>query len=218
LRLIVHKPSVNPNWATKGTYVASVDEKREWILENEHQLAGKISREIIHKPELNIWMIIIPVIFVYFFFQLNRSVSAKKEFVKNFVLTRKNILNKARASSVDEEKPDFEEMAKSEKVPDCAVEAYKTWANVLFEHYQKLLNEKGDSYAELVRRRYENRDRYLLILERISKAENKFYQALRKDLDGSVKNAGDVIQAMEKSLPLLRYEEADGIFKTAGDK
>jgi hypothetical protein len=57
-----------------------------------------------------------------------------------------------------------------------------------------------------------------LILDRISKAENKFYQALRKDLDGSVKNAGDVIQAMEKSLPLLRYEEADGVFLTAGDK
>ena len=192
--------------------MASEAEKREWILENEYQLAGRLSREIIHRPELNIWMIIIPVIFVYFFFQLNRSVSAKKEFVQNFVLTRKNILNKARALSEDEEKPDFEEMAQSEKVPDCAVEAYKTWANVLFEHYQKLLNEKGDSYAELVRGRYENRDRYLLVLDRISKAENKFYKALRKDLDGSVKNAGDVIQAMEKSLPLLRYEEADGIF------
>lgn len=198
--------------------MASVDEKREWILENEYQLAGRLSREIIHRPELNIWMIIIPVIFVYFFFQLNRSVSAKKEFVQNFVLTRKNILNEACALSEDGAKPDFEEMAKYERVPDCAVEAYKTWANVLFEHYQKLLNEKGDSYAELVRGRYENRDRYLLILDRISKAENKFYQALRKDLDGSVKNAGDVIQAMEKSLPLLRYEEADGVFLTAGDK
>ena len=195
--------------------MASIDEKREWILENEYQLAGRISREIIHRPELNIWMIIIPVIFVYFFFQLNRSVSAKKEFVQNFVLSRKNILSEACALSEDGAKPDFEEMAKYEKVPDCAVEAYKTWANVLFEHYQMLLDEKGDSYAGLIRGRYENRDRYLLILDRISKVENEFHKALRKDLDGSVKNAGDVITAMEKSLPLLRREEADGIFSTA---
>jgi hypothetical protein len=195
--------------------VASIDEKREWILENEYQLAGRISREIIHRPELNIWMIIIPVIFVYFFFQLNRSVSAKKEFVQNFVLSRKNILNEACALSEDGATPDFEEMAKYEKVPDSAVEAYKTWANVLFEHYQMLLDEKGDSYAGLIRGRYENRDRYLLILDRISKVENEFHKALRKDLDGSVKNAGDVITAMEKSLPLLRREEADGIFSTA---
>jgi hypothetical protein len=195
--------------------VASIDEKREWILENEYQLAGRISREIIHRPELNIWMIIIPVIFVYFFFQLNRSVSAKKEFVQNFVLSRKNILNEACALSEDGAKPDFEEMAKYEKVPDSAVEAYKTWANALFEHYQMLLDEKGDSYAGLIRGRYENRDRYLLILDRISKVENEFHKALRKDLDGSVKNAGDVITAMEKSLPLLRREEADGIFSTA---
>ena len=194
--------------------MASVDEKREWILENEYQLAGRLSREIIHRPELNIWMIIIPVIFVYFFFQLNRSVSAKKEFVQNFVLTRKNILNEACALSEDGAKPDFEEMANYERVPECAVEAYKTWANVLFEHYQKLLNEKGDSYAELIRGRYENRSRYLLVLDRISKAENKFYMALHKDLDGSVKNTGDVIKAMEKSLPLLRREEADDIFST----
>ena len=194
--------------------MASIDEKREWILENEYQLAGRISREIIHRPELNIWMIIIPVIFVYFFFQLNRSVSAKKEFVQNFVLSRKNILNEACALSEDGAKPDFEEMAKYEKVPDSAVEAYKTWANVLFEHYQMLLDEKGDSYAGLIRGRYENRDRYLLILDRISKVENEFHKALHKNWDGSVKNAGDVITAMEKSLPLLRREEADGIFST----
>ena len=195
--------------------MASVDEKREWILENEYQLAGRLSREIIHRPELNVWMIVIPVIFVYFFFQLNRSVSAKKEFVQNFVLTRKNVLNEACVLSEDGAKPDFEKMVKYEMVPDCAVEAYKTWANVLFDHYQKLLNEKGDSYAGLIRGRYENRSRYLLILDKISKAENKFYMALRKDLDGSVKNTGDVITAMGKSLPLLRREEADGIFSTA---
>ena len=152
--------------------------------------------------------------FCVFFFQLNRSVSAKKEFVQNFVLSRKNILNEACALFEDGAKPDFEEMAKYEKIPDSAVEAYKTWANVLFEHYQKLLNEEGDSYAGLIRGRYENRSRYLLILDRISKAENKFYMALRKDLDGSVKNTGDVIKAMEKSLPLLRREEADDIFST----
>jgi len=196
----------------KGSIVTSVEQKREWILENEYQLAGKISRKIIHKPELNIWMIIIPVVFVYFFYQLNRSVSAKKEFVQNFVLTRKNILNEAYALCEKGEKPDFEEMAEYERVPDCAVEVYKEWARVLFEHYHKLLTSKGNSYVDLVHEKYENRSKYLSMLDQINRAESRFYKALRKDLDGSVKNSGDVIKEMEKSLPVLRRQEADGIF------
>ncbi len=192
-----------------------MDEKKEWILENEYLLAGKISRKIIPRPELNVWMIIIPVIFVYFFYQLNRSTSSKKKFVLNFVSTRQSILNEAYSTCVDGEQPNFQKMAEIEKVPNCAVESYKSWAKVLFEHYQKLLNEKGDNYAELVRMRYENIAQYMAILNQINKAENKFYKALRKDFDDSVKDAGEVIKAIEKSLPLLRREEAEGIFSTS---
>ena len=193
-------------------HVASLDDKRGFILENETQLAKSIARKLIYRPELSIWMIVIPVFFVYFFYQLNRSTNSRKEFVQKFVLTRKLILNEAYSASVDGEKQDFLEMAEYENVPDCANEAYQGWAKVLFEHYQKLLNEDGNSYAELVRGRYENRGPYLTILDQITKTENRFYKALRKDLNDTVKGAGDVIKAIEKSLPQLRREEADSIY------
>ncbi len=194
--------------------MVSLDDKRGFILENETVLAKNIARKLIYRPELSIWMIVIPVFFVYFFYQLNRSTNSRKEFVLQFVLTRKLILNEAYSASVDGEKPDFQEMAEYENVPDSAKEAYRGWAKVLFAHYQKLLSEDGSSYAELVRGRYENRGRYLMILDQITKTENRFYKALHKELDDTVKGAGDVISTIEKFLSPLRRREANTIFST----
>jgi hypothetical protein len=196
-------------------HVASLDDKRGFILENETQLAKYIARKLIDRPELSIWMIVIPVFFVYFFYQLNRSSSSRKEFALQFVSTRKLILNEAYSASTDGEKPDFQEMAEFENVPDDAKEAYRGWAKVLFEHYQKLLTEDGNSYAELVRGRYENRGRYLTILDQMTKTENRFYKALRKELNDTVKGSGDVISTIEKLLSPLRHEEANTVFSAA---
>ena len=212
MKLIVHKPAVNPHWVIKGTYVVSIDEKREWILENEYQLAGRLSREIIHRPELNIWMIIIPVIFVYFFFQLNRSVSAKKEFVQHFVFTRKNILNEAHALSENEDKPDFEEMAKNERVPDCAVKAYENLANVLFEHYHKLLQAEGDSYEDLLISAYGQSKSLLAYIKQLGSTEKALNIALRPELEKSSKEVPDVISSIERYSEKFRESDARELF------
>ena len=192
----------------------SVDEKRELILENEYKLANLIARKIIQKPELNIWMILIPIFFLYFFYQLSRNTNAKKDFVHHFVLTRKQILNEACALCEEGEKPDYQEMAENENVPDGAVKTYKSWAKLLFEHYHKLLTSEGDSYPGLIRESYENRDQYLSVLDPINREESKFYAALLKELKSSVENSGSVIKSMEESLPVLRHQEAEGIFST----
>ncbi|MBU2514400.1 NF038143 family protein [bacterium] len=192
--------------------VASAKDKKDYILDSEYKLANKIAAEILRKPELNIWMILIPIVFVYYFYDLNRYSSAKKDFVRNFVLTRKYILEEACAQHEEGNKPDFQEMAKNENVPDCAIEEYKHWASILFEHYSRLLNTDGESYIALIRGRYEERGRFLLIVDQINKAESRFYKALRKDLKGSVEDVATVIKKMESSLAPLRRREADVIF------
>jgi hypothetical protein len=192
--------------------VASVNDKKKIILDNEYKLANRIAREVLQKPELTLWMILIPLVFVYYFYALNRYSNAKKDFVMNFVLTRKYILDEASECLEEGAKPDFLEMGKNEKVPDNALGDYKIWASLLFEHFTRLFNTKGSSYIDLIRSRYEDRGRYLLILDQINKAEGRFYKSLRKDLSDSVANAVDVIKAMEKSLGPLRREEANEIF------
>lgn len=193
--------------------MTSIDEKKTYILDNEFKLANRLAYKILHKPPLSIWMIVIPIVFVYYFYALNRYKASKNDFVSNFIRSRENILDKAIESDEGGQKPDYELLAENENVPDFANDAYKGWARSLFEHYQKLLNTDGDSYADLVRGKYKNSVQYIKVLDQLNKVESKFYKALRKDLQDSVENASGIIKAMEQSLGPIRREEADGIFE-----
>jgi hypothetical protein len=46
----------------------SLSEKHEFILANERHLAKNVAAEVIDKPELVLWMILISVFFVFYFF------------------------------------------------------------------------------------------------------------------------------------------------------
>lgn len=192
--------------------MASIDDKKGFILEQEHRLASRMALEVINRPTLNIWMILIPVVFVYYFYGLHRFSTGKKEFTKHFVDTRRLILNEACSALESGKKIDFRELARHEQVPEDAVKAYVDWAKVLSDHYVKLLNTKGSDFKSLVQARYGELGSYLLILDQINKAESRFYKALRKDLKHSVSDAGEVIKKMEKSLGHLRRDEARAAF------
>ncbi len=169
--------------------------------------------KVIHKPQLNLWMILIPIVFVYYFYELQRFAKGKKDFVKHFVFTRRLIVDEACSVVETGEEPDFNQMAEHENVPECALDEYKNWSKVLMDHYIKLLGTNGDSFAALVNQRYKKKGTYLLILDQINKAEARFYKALRKELGGNQEGVGDVIETMEKSLDSLRRQEANDIFQ-----
>lgn len=192
--------------------MTSIEEKKKQILANETKLANRIAREVLQKPELSLWMILIPIIFVYYFYSFNRYTTAKKEFVRHFLLSRQKILEEACSMAIDKREPDYPAMAKKENIPDGALDGYQEWAKVLLEHYTKLMDADGQDFKSLVKNRYENRGRYLLILDQLSKVEIRFYEALRKSIADSAGGSIEVIKTMEKCLPFLRRLEADEIF------
>ena len=60
----------------------TISEKEALILEHETRFADAVGRGVIEKPPLNIWMILIPVIFVHYFYRLNKYADGRKQFVK----------------------------------------------------------------------------------------------------------------------------------------
>ena len=46
---------------------SSLSEKHDLILANEKLLAQKVAADVIDKPQLALWMIVIPVFFVFYF-------------------------------------------------------------------------------------------------------------------------------------------------------
>jgi hypothetical protein len=190
----------------------SIEQKKSVILEHETKLANLIAREVISKPQLSIWMIVIPIVFVYYFYGLNRYSSGKKDFVKHFLFSRRLILDRALAKVETGEEADFKALAIQEMVPENAIKAYKDWAVALSESYARLLESDGVTYDALVKNCYKDEGSYLLNLNQINTTESQFYKALHKDLKQSVTGAGDVIKNMADSLGHLRREEARFIF------
>lgn len=190
----------------------SLEHRRALILDHETRLANLIARDIITRPQLSFWMILIPVFFVYFFYGLNRYKRGRREFVTHFLFSRRLILDRACEQMKTGEKPDVEELIQRERVPEIAVDAYRNWAKVLGEAYIELLGSEGSTYEELVRAKFREKNSFMFAINRINTAEKQFYKSLRKHLNSSLSDAGDVVGKMETSLQHLRRQEADFIY------
>lgn len=198
--------------------MATTDDKKEFILENEYRLANRLALEIMPKPQLSIWMILIPIIFVYYFYELNRFSNGKKEFVRQFVKSRRLLLEEACSELTTGNRVDLLNLVEKENVPDCAKEEFRSWAKILGEHYLNLLKTEGDNFADLVRSYFKEQRYYLTALDQIAKAESRFYKALQPDLNGKVENAGATIFNIEKASARLRREAAEALFVQCSEK
>ena len=185
---------------------------RNLISTQERKIANKIADEVLNKPKLNVWMILIPIVFLYYFYAFHRFATGKKNFVKSFLRTRFLILDQACICVETGAKADFQALAGQDNVPENAVEAYKTWAKALHGHYVTLLNTSGVTYPALIKAGYQEQSRYQTILEEILKAEILFYKALRKDLKKTAQDVGEVIKKIEEALAHLGQDESRLVF------
>ena len=171
-----------------------------------------MSRHVIEKPELSIWMILIPIIFVHFFYRLNKVATGRKEFIQNFMITRQRALEAALEGIKTGQPPDPTQLCRLSSSPEAIYGEYAAWIGVLLQHYEKLLQAEGDSIDELIRRAYETRANYLLFVHQLHQAEKQYNAALTPHLDPSIKDVNTIIKTMEQESDAYRREEAQEIF------
>lgn len=189
-----------------------LEQKKGWILAQERRLATFVARHVIEKPELSIWMILIPIIFVHFFFRLNKVANGRKEFVRNFMITRQRALEAALEGLKTGQSPDPNQLCRISSSPEATYQEYTAWLKVLVQHYEKLLQAEGNSVDGLIRSVYQTRSSYLLFLHQLHRAEKQFNAALTPHLDASLTDVTTIIDTMERQSQVYRREEAEGIF------
>jgi len=108
--------------------MASIDEKKNWILTHERKLAVAVAYQVIDKPRLSIRMILIPVIFVYFFYRLQQYSSGRKEFVDHFMLSRERAMDEAFSAVNSGKRPDSLKLCRMSTVPSQIYSEYKVLA------------------------------------------------------------------------------------------
>ena len=167
---------------------------------------------MIDKPKLDVWMILIPVFFIFYFWQLKRYAKGRKTFAEKFLITRKRALDEALRSAETEQGPDIEKIVQASDIPPETRKEYRRWVALLVEHYRDLVLAQGSSYPALVKSTYKTRTNYLLFLNRLNQVEREFDAALKPHLEKTTEGVNGIIKLMEESVTSLRRQLAEAIF------
>ena len=192
-----------------------MQEKINGILHAETLFAKRLALKVIEKPKLSIWMILIPIIFVHYFYRFKKFTTGQKQFSQNYMISIRRALGEA-AEVVDHGKnPDPVSLASMSDVPEAIREKQAHVYAVMLEHYIDLLRSEGDDVESLIRRVYQKRANYLLFLNRLNRAEKDRNAALKPLLYETTEGVNEVVERMERFSESLRREMAEKIFPSS---
>ncbi|MEJ5357056.1 MAG: NF038143 family protein [Desulfobacterales bacterium] len=191
--------------------MATHREKKEFILHWERAVANAVGGNVFEKPQASFWMILLPILFLYFLYRMQKYKTGRLRFEEEFLRTRLLSLDLADAAVATGGKPDIERAVRESGLIDRLEGPYTAWIRELVEFYMDLLQADGGRFEELVRSAFRNRAELLLRLNRLNRVEQDFYRALRPSLS-STEGAQEILNAMAKEVERLRREMAGRVF------
>lgn len=186
-------------------------EKKDIILKHELIFANEIGAAVFEKPKVSVWMIFIPILFLYFIFRMQKFRKDRRKFSTEFMAARREAMDLAFDVSAGKSSMGSDSVNRLEKLPEPLQEPYGSWMKTLSSLYLDLLSAEGNDFDSLVRRAYRNRTNYLDTLERVNRSEKEFYAAL-KPLMAEVEGTDTIIATLESESRRLRRDTADRIF------
>jgi len=157
-------------------------------------------------------MILIPVIFVYFFYRYQKFSSSRKVFCENFLISRKRALNEAMEVIRAGRKPDINALARQSDLPEPIREKNAAVLAVLVDHYLDLLQADGEDFQGLVRGAYKNRTNFLLFVNQLNQAEKSLNHALEPHLAEDSGDISDIIHLINLHSEKICRELSKKIF------
>jgi len=192
---------------------SSLSEKKDLILEYEERFAFDLSRAVIETPKMSLWMILIPIFLVYHVYRVKKIVEGRKDFAKNYLVTRKRALEAGFSLAEKGRNPDVPAILKESNLPEEAKGPFKDLFLLLVEHYADLLRAYGWDTPALIRSAYKSRTNYLLFLNRLSKAEKALTEILKPQTTNTAADIDFITKAMVFHSERLGRERAQSIFK-----
>ncbi len=188
-----------------------LERKQELILEQERAFANALGATVFDKPRISYWMVLLPILFLYFVFRMQKFKTGRMKFDQDFMVTRRKAMAIAIEGIETGSQPDIDAIARESGLRDVLEKPYAAWLQALVEHYADLLSAAGDSFEALVRSTYRTRTDYLLALNRLGTVEKEFYAALKNQMSAT-EGAADVITTLEEQSRQLRRELAERVF------
>ena len=188
-----------------------LDKKKELILGRELAFANAVGAAVFEKPRVSFWMVLVPLLFLYFIHRMQKYKSGRMKFNEDFMVTRRRALDLAIETLEMDHRIDLNRAVRHYGLSDELEKPYAAWMHVLVDHYRDLLAVEGDDYDTLVRTAYHSHTNFLLTLNRLNTVEKEFYAALRPGL-AAAEGAADIIAAIENESQWLRRDFAEQVF------
>lgn len=173
---------------------------RDLILGYERQLARSVAGQVVDRPILAMWMIVIPIFFVFYYFQLKRYKNGLRDFTQNFLLTRRRTIDKVYEAKESGSEVDIDSILEVSDTPAETRAAYRVWVEVLSEHYLILIGQDGFDFDDLVKAAYPKKSSYLVMLNNLNRVEADFNKILAVHLPGDAESIAEVITSMQQSV------------------
>jgi zona occludens toxin (predicted ATPase) len=188
-----------------------LERKKELILQRELAFSNAVGAAVFEKPKVSFWMVLVPLLFLYFIYRMQKYKNGRMKFDEEFMTTRRRAMNLACEAVETGARPDIDRIARESGLTNALEKPYASWLRALVDLYMDLLAANGDSFESLVRSAYRNRSNYLLILNRLSAVEKEFYAALKPHMTAT-EGAAAVIATIETQSQQLRRDLAESIF------
>lgn len=195
----------------------SIKEKYDLIYSHEEQFAYRLGKEIIKKPEVSVWMILLPVLFVHHMYRVNQYKAGIKSFAQGILDPREKALSRAynevsAGKEISYEVKDYFpgvdlSVGKQKKLAEKQVAVIR----IMEPHYFALLQSSGQSFEELFRKVYPTQGDYRLYLNKLEKTEDELYEYLNRKVH-KTDESRQVIKNMRKCSQRLREDELEHFF------
>lgn len=192
-------------------------EKYDLIHSHEEQLAYRLAREVINKPEVSVWMILVPILFLHHIYRINQYKSGVHSFAEAILDPKRKALDKAYLEATGKQPSEYglsdyfpELVNGSEQQQQIAQKQVKV-IRIMQEHYLILLSKSGRRYEDIVRSVYATPGAYRTYLDRLEQAEKELYAHLNKEIYTS-EDSRTVIKRMEDCSKRMREDELRYLF------
>jgi hypothetical protein len=183
------------------------------ILDEETRLAHLVAEYALGKPKLSIWMILLPLMIVFYMQAYQRYARARDTFVEETLKSRKAALKLARRALAAGRPVDCH--AHLEEIPLTGEEcdSYGEWIEALAEHYRDLLAAgPAASFAELVRRAYRSRVEFKMTVDAVERLADLMDGVLLTRLNEEHDEAREAVEKIHESRHELMNRQIESVW------
>lgn len=191
----------------------SDQEKQLLVDEQETRLARRLALRVIERPEPPFWVGFLPMGLVFYAQKLKRYSTDLEDFARNFLASRKLVLEAVMTSRKSANVVDLEMvLERAGDMPPPSRPLFVDWAVHLAGHYEALLSSHGPSHAALVRAAYAGKAEYLRYCGALHELESAYNTSLVPSVEGDAQDILHAIGKMNHELSVLLRRDAEDVF------